>query len=223
LRRARFHCGGHRGPHTPGVLSFLAELLLDPSGVVDEVRDWRRERRNRQRARATQIPCALRVVDGAHPGLSRRWTRGAARVPPGFLVFEPDSLWRLRVRIPVRSATLQPPGDIPRRSPRAIGAQSRRIVLETPPGDPGVLGARGAVGAVDGCDPSQRARCAPANRVSRPRARDVARYPLDVIRPPCGSSRPLPLDARCSARRAPAWAPRVSRTRSPSLAVPGAR
>jgi hypothetical protein len=113
------------------VLSLLAELLLNPSGVVDEVRDWRRERRNRQRARATKIPCALRVVDGTHPGLSRRWIRGAARVPPGALVFEPDSWWRLRMRLPVRSATLQPLGDNPRRSPRATGPQPRRIVLTT--------------------------------------------------------------------------------------------
>jgi len=113
------------------VLSFLAELLLNPSGVVDEARDRRRERRNRRQARATQIPCALRVVDGAHPGLSRRWTRGAARVPPGFLVFEPDSRWRAPVRIPVCSATLQSPGNIPRRRARAIGPQPRRLVLET--------------------------------------------------------------------------------------------
>src|SRR3954466_4181713 len=101
------------GPHTPGVLGLLVALLLDPTGVIDEVRDRRRERRIRQRARAAKIPCALRVVEGAHPGLSRRWTRGAARVPPGVLVFEPDSGWRARMSIPVRSATLQPPGDIP--------------------------------------------------------------------------------------------------------------
>ena len=115
------------------MLSTLGELLLNPSGIVDGVRDWRRERRTRQRARATKIPCALRVVDGTHPGLSRQWTRGAARVPPGALVFEPDSSWRPRLTIPVRSATLQPPGDIPRWSPRAIGPQPRRIVLETAP------------------------------------------------------------------------------------------
>jgi len=113
------------------VLSFLAELLLDPSGVVDGVRDWRDERRTRQRARATKIPCALRVVDGAYPGLSRRWIRGAARVPPGALVFEPDYSWRPRLTIPVCSAALQPPGDIPRRSPRAMGPQPCRIVLTT--------------------------------------------------------------------------------------------
>src|SRR4051812_38913628 len=95
------------------------------------MRDWQRARRSRQRARAAGIPCALRIVDGAHPGLSRRWTRGAARVPPGALVFEPDSQWRRRLTIPVRSATLQQPWDIPRRSPRAIGPQPRRIVLTT--------------------------------------------------------------------------------------------
>lgn len=111
--------------------SFVAELLLNPSGVVDEVRDGRRERRNRQRARATKIPCALRVVDGTHPGLSRRWRRGAARVPPGALVFDPDSLWRPRMTIPVLSAALQPRRDVPRRSLRERGPQPRRIVLET--------------------------------------------------------------------------------------------
>src|SRR3954447_8927330 len=73
------------GPHTPGVLGLLVELLLDPPGVVDQVRDRRRERRIRRRARAARIPCALRVVDGAHRGLGRRWTRGTARVPPGTL------------------------------------------------------------------------------------------------------------------------------------------
>lgn len=117
------------------MLSFLAdllgELLLDPSGVTDEVRDRRRERRSRQRALAAGIPCALRVVDGAHPGLSRRWKRGAARVPPGVLVFEPGGRWQRRLTIPVRSATLHQPWDAPRRSPRAIGPQPRRIVLTT--------------------------------------------------------------------------------------------
>lgn len=127
--------GGHRGPHTPGVLSFLAdqlgEFLLDPSGVIDDVRDRRRKRRSRQRALAAGIPCALRVVDGTHPGLSRRWRRGAARVPPGALVFEPGGRWRRRLTIPVRSATLHHPWDTPRRTPRAVGPQPRRIVLTT--------------------------------------------------------------------------------------------
>ena len=109
----------------------LGELLLNPSGVIEGVRDWRRERRSRQRARETKIPCALRVVDGAHPGLNRRWARGAARVPPGSLVFEPDSPWRAGMTIPVRSATLAGPGAIPRRTRRAIGSQPRRIVLTT--------------------------------------------------------------------------------------------
>lgn len=115
------------------MLGVLVELLLDPSGVVDEVRDWRRERRTRQRARATKIPCTLRIVDGTHPGLSRRWTRGAARVPPGALVFEPDSRWRPRLTVPVRSAMLQPSGDLPSRRLRRFGP-SRRIVLTTTQG-----------------------------------------------------------------------------------------
>ena len=113
------------------MLGTLLELLLDPSGVVDEVRDWRRERRARRLARTAEIPCAVRVVDGAYPRLSGRWTRGTARVPPGALVFEPNSPWRARMTIPVHSATLQPPGDIPRRTALALGPQARRIVLET--------------------------------------------------------------------------------------------
>lgn len=113
------------------MLSFLAELLLDPSGLFDGLRDGRRERRIRQRALAAGIPCTLRVIDGDHPGLRRRWARGAARVPPGALIFEPNSRWRPRKTIPVRSATLQQPWDIPRRTPRAVGPQPRRIVLTT--------------------------------------------------------------------------------------------
>jgi hypothetical protein len=113
------------------VLSFLAELLLDPSGLFDGVRDGRRERRIRQRALAAGIPCTLRVVDGDRRGLRRRWTRGAARVPPGALIFEPNSGWRPRMTIPVRSATLQPPWDRPGRTPRAIGPQPRLIVVTT--------------------------------------------------------------------------------------------
>ena len=108
---------------------FLAELLLDPSGLVDGVRDWRRERRARRRTRAAMIPGALRVLDGTQRGLSRRWTRGAARVPPGVLVFEADS--GPRMTIPVRAATLLPPGGVPRRISRAVGPQPRRIVVET--------------------------------------------------------------------------------------------
>ena len=135
--------GGSRSPvtpigralHTPAVLSFLGELLLglllDPSAVFDEVRDRRRRRRSRKRARASKIPCAVRVVSGAHPGLGRRWTRGAARVPPGSLVFEPHSSWRPQVTVPVRSATLQAPGHVPWWRSRALGPQPRRIVLET--------------------------------------------------------------------------------------------
>jgi hypothetical protein len=107
-------CGIPRGPIVLACRAILGELL-DPSGVVDEVRDWRRERRTRQRARVAEIPCALRVVDRAHPGLGRRWTRGAARVPPGALVFEPDTWRRPRMTSLVRSASLQPPGDIPQR------------------------------------------------------------------------------------------------------------
>ncbi|WP_448642470.1 hypothetical protein [Geodermatophilus sp. URMC 63] len=72
--------------HTPGAWDVLVELLLDPGGVVDGVRDRRRERRTRQRARAT---------------------------------------------LPVCSATLHPPGDVPRRRPGARGTRPRRIVLET--------------------------------------------------------------------------------------------
>jgi hypothetical protein len=46
-------------------------------------------------------------------------------------VFEPNSPWRARMTVPVRSATLQPPGDIPRRKALALGPRARRIVLET--------------------------------------------------------------------------------------------
>lgn len=123
--------GSHQAPHTPGVLSFLAELLLDPSGLFDGWRDRRPERRYRRRALAAGIPCALRVVEGAHPGLRRRWRRGAARVPPGALVFDPASRGRQRMTVFVRSATLQQPWDIPRRAPRGVGPRPRRIVLTT--------------------------------------------------------------------------------------------
>lgn len=115
--------------------SFLAESLLealvDPSGLVDAVRDGRRERLIRQRALAAGVPCALRVTDGEQPGLGRRWTRGAARVPPGALIFDTRSRWRPRMIVPVRSATLQPPWDRPRRTCRATGPQPRLIVLTT--------------------------------------------------------------------------------------------
>ena len=110
--------------------SVLLELVLDPVGAVEAVRDWRRDRRTHLRARATEIPCALRVVDGTHPGLGRRWRRGTARVPPGTLVFRPGSSWP-RLTVPVASAMLQPPGSAPRWSRRTIGAQPRRIVLRT--------------------------------------------------------------------------------------------
>ncbi|RBY90314.1 hypothetical protein DQ244_12725 [Blastococcus sp. TBT05-19] len=113
------------------MLGFLLELLLDPSGVLEGMRERRRERRIEKRARATQIRCALRVVEGAHPGLGRRWRRGTARVPPGSVVFEPDSRWRSRLTVAVRSCTLRPPGDTPRRGPRAVGPRPRLIVLET--------------------------------------------------------------------------------------------
>ena len=110
----------------------LAAVLLDPGGAFDEVRDRRQERRVRRLAAAGKISCALRVVDGAQPGLRRRWRRGAARVPTGFLLFEPRSSWGARMRIAVRSATLQPAEDVPRRRPRALGRQARLIVLVTP-------------------------------------------------------------------------------------------
>ena len=119
-------------PHTPSVWDFLAELLFDPFEVVGEVRDRRRERAARERARTTKITCALRVVDGLQPGLGRRWTRGAARVPRGTLVFEPDSGWRGgRSSIPVHSVTLQPLGGGPRRGLRGTSAPTRLIVLVT--------------------------------------------------------------------------------------------
>lgn len=111
--------------------SSLLELLLDPAGAVDAVREGRRERRTLRRVRATELPCALRVVDGTHPGLGRRWRRGTARVPPGVLLFRPGSSWRPRLTMPVTAAVLQPPGPVPRWAHRAVGAQPRRIVLRT--------------------------------------------------------------------------------------------
>ena len=111
------------------MLDFLVDLLSPFIGGIGDLRDGRDERQSRKRARTTKIVCALRVVDGVHPGLGRRWTRGAARVPAGVVTFEPDSHWKSRLAVPVRSVALEVAGRVPRRVRRALGPDPCLIVL----------------------------------------------------------------------------------------------
>ena len=113
------------------VLEFLLQLVLDPGGLLDDIRDGRRERRARRLARSGRIRCALRVVEGAQPGLGRRWKRGTARVPPGRLVFEHGILWQGLTTVLVRTAVLQPTAALRRRERRALGPKASCILLTT--------------------------------------------------------------------------------------------
>ena len=60
--------------------------MLHPSGVVEDVRDWWRERRIRRRARAAPMPRALRVLDGAHPELGQVFDEDAIDPSPAVAV-----------------------------------------------------------------------------------------------------------------------------------------
>jgi hypothetical protein len=63
--------------------------------------DWLNERRARRLEEGDAVECGFRVVVGEHPGLSRRWIHGVARLAPGEIILRRSLGLGLRIPRPL--------------------------------------------------------------------------------------------------------------------------